>query len=75
MTKARPHPYLVNNAFPGTSRQHAKNLLDWSLINFFQPKQTPVGVTMIKSHPLPCPRVLNNSHPDSWRVCAEFRPF
>ena len=34
MAMARPHPYLVNYAYLGTWRPHAKILPDWSLLNF-----------------------------------------
>ena len=32
---AKPHPYVLNNAFLGTWRPHTYFLLAWSLINFF----------------------------------------
>ena len=72
VAKARSHPYLVNNAFLGTWRPHAKILPDWSLINFFKPKLLPVGVAMTKLHPLPCPHVFNNAHLGSRRVVIVF---
>ena len=60
MAKARPHPYLVNNAFPGTWRPHAKILSDWLLISF-SAKITSCGCGYEKPHPLLCPHVFNTA--------------
>ena len=67
---ARPHPYLVNNAFLYASRPNAKIFPDWSLINFFKAKKKfPVGVAMTKLHPLPCPGAFNNEE-SIYRISA-----
>ena len=50
-------------------------LPDWSLINFFQPKQFHVGVDMEKLHSLPCLHVFNIIHAGTWRAHAKFWPF
>ena len=47
-------------------------------ISFWQPKQFPISVTMIKPHLLPHPlthtRVVDNTHPDTWRTQTKFKP-
>ena len=50
VAKTKPHPYLANNAFPGTWRPNTKILPDWSLINFFQPKKTSCGCIYEKNY-------------------------
>ena len=45
------------------------NLLSKLLIGFFL-----LTCWAIKLYPLPCTHMINNAHPGSWRINAEFRP-
>ena len=66
-------------ALPGQS-QHVilKKLLKFCLvgplISFWQPKVLPVGVTNAKPYTLLCPYVVNNTHPVTWTLYAQFQP-
>ena len=66
----KPHPYVVNNAFPGPWESTSNfGLIGLQLT--FQPKLLPVGTAMAKPHPLPWLHVFNNAHSGSCRVHAK----
>ena len=64
----KPHPYVFNNAFPGSWRPHAKFWPDWSSINLFSFKMTSCLCGYGKPIPLPCLYVCNNAYLCSWRA-------